>query len=650
MLAEECLLSDSSDGTVQLMVTPRTLSRALEDAGEGVRSPDEAEADFVKAVAGVYHERVLGSSKRLGALKSADGADVPFGVGFLALSVLAAFHMRTDDEHTGRAFYPRLANMLGCELIRSQPAGFEGEAFLELWAELSSWLKAHYNRQLAVPNSGGLQKYIAFPFAHVPLRQVDLERLPQFFDAYDYEPGTRAPVDRLAQDLFGRAGPWRYFTEAGQRALSDPNRRSFVVRQVAHELQRWDGCLIDSSGTRRSSIEVWLDFRRRRAELHLLARRPKGFPDVFSDGELVFESSQEGWYAPVPLSSEDDQLLEQGIRIGASDSSGRYLLQLRAASVFPLTPSEDYTGFVSDRVLRAHTQCAVMCTESLADKVGGFLTALTHARLTPRQGDSIPKGWCLFTDVRPTNGSSPPAGLERLGVEATVGLIAEGGLRLGRRWTWLEGAPGRLIVSGSQLKQPIKIDGQLVASKADGQIDGELLKSAGHHIVEIGNRLRQRVTVLAGSVSPDCTRWPEDLEFSLPVALPPGPWTLVGRNAGEYETVHAPAEGGLSRPSFRIDWAIRVSAGRGATALHLHDNRAPITSSEQTSQAAALHRRPRSTDHITRHWAEVIYQAGIRRPLLLCAYGCGTDKLSADWRTTVERARALKRRMRVQRR
>ena len=353
---------------------------------------------------------------------------------------------------------------------------------------------------------------------------------------------------------------------------------------------------------------------------------------------------------PIPLNSDDNQLLEQGIRIAANDPSGRYLLRLRAANVFPLTPSEDYTGFVSDRVLRADTQCAVMCTEPLADEVGVFLASLTRVPLTLRQGGSIPKGWCLFTDVRPTNGSTPPAGLERLGVEATVGLITEGGLRLGRRWTWLEGAPGRLIVSGAQQDQPIKIDGQLVASKADGQIEGELLRNAGHHVVEIGNRLRQRVTVLAGSVSADCISWPEEFGLPLPVALPPGTWTIVGRNAGECVTVHAPAEGGLSRPSFRVDWAISVNAGRGAAALHLHDGRARAKRSEQSPQASALLRRPRSAGYIIRHWAELIYQAGIRRPHLLCACGCSIDRLSADWRATMEHARALKRRMRGQRR
>jgi len=108
MLAEQCLLSDSCDGVVQLTITPRILARALDEANEGGHAPEDAEADFTAAVASVYTSKVLASPTKLRALRSSDPNDVPYATSFLALSVLAAFHMRTDDEHTGRAFYPSL--------------------------------------------------------------------------------------------------------------------------------------------------------------------------------------------------------------------------------------------------------------------------------------------------------------------------------------------------------------------------------------------------------------------------------------------------------------------------------------------------------------------------------------------------------------
>lgn len=635
MLAEHCLLADSCEGTVLLTVAPRTLAAALEEAGESACSPEEAEADFAAAVASVYRTRVLGSSKKLRALKS-PSSDVPFGIGFLALSVLAAFHMRTDDEHTGRAFYPRLAEMLGCEVVRSYPVGFEGDAFLELWEELAAWLRTQYGRELAAPDAAGVRRYVAYPFAHVPLRQVDIERLPQFFDTYGYEPGARAPLNRLAYDLVEEAGPWRNLTESGQSALKDRHRRPFVVRQVAHELERWDGCRVDSSGARTATIELWMDIRRRRAQLHLLARRPSGFPELIEDGEFVFESSQDGWYEPVPLRRDDGPLLAHGVRIGARSNGSRFFLQLRETRVLPLTPSEEYTGFVSDRVLRADTECAVLCSEPLVDEVARYLEALSRERLQPRRDDTIPAGWCLFTDVRAVKECSPPPGLENLGVESSLALVPEGGLRLGRRWSWLESAPARLTLVGSHHGLAARVDGQDVPLDEGGRVQTNTLHTAGQHVVEIGNRLRQRVTVLQGTVHPDCRSWSEACSGFGSVAVPTGLWFVLGAASGECESVLAPPEGALVRPMFQAQWAVRVGSGPGATAIHIHDR-------SFVAGAGGLGADRASRKRCGASWADTVYQAGIRRPQFLCQHGCRDDQLAVEWRQLMDDARSIKR-------
>ncbi|MFN7970778.1 MAG: hypothetical protein U0166_00250 [Acidobacteriota bacterium] len=639
MLAERALLADSCEGTVLLTVAPQTLASALEEAGESAASLDDAEADFISAVASVYRDRVLTSPKKLRALKSTSSKEVPFPTGFLALSVLAAFQMHTDDERTGRAFYPRLAEMLGCALVRSCPVGFDGDAFLELWEELGSWLKTHYGRELAAPDAVGVRRYVAFPLAHVPLRRVDIERLPQFFETHGYEPGARAPLDRLAQDLYEASGPWRHLTDAGQSALRDQRRRPFVVRQVARELERWDGCRTDSSGGRAATIELWMDIRRRRAHLHLLARRPPGFPDVIEGDGLVFASSQEGWYEPVLLGPDDGPLLDNGVSVDATNNGSRYHLQLRPARVLPLTPSEEYTGFVSDRVLRTDTDCAVLCAEAFVDDVARHLEALGCGCVHPRRDDTIPKGWSLFTEVRAANPCSPPSGLERLTVESSLALVPEGGLRLGRRWTWLESAPGRLTVLGSHRGLNARIDGVEVTLEEGGRVQTDLLRSPGHHVVEIGNRLRQRVTVLKGVVHADCGPWrPPDDGRPLPIAVPPGAWTLLGTSPGECLSILEPSDGALLRPPFHAHWAVRASSGPGATALHIHDSasnacppgfEAPV----RTSKAAG----------VARSWSDAIYQAGIRRPDFLCQHGCSAERLAGEWRHLMQAARSLKR-------
>ena len=231
MLAETCLLSDTSDGIVQLTITPHLLARALEDAGEGIVAPEDAEASLISSVSAVYASRVLGSPLELRALRSSGTQDVPYATAFLALTVLAAFRMHTDDEHTGAAFYPRLAEMLGCELRQTYPIGFDGKAYAALWEELDGWLRRCHYRRLASPDLTGSRPYLAFPLAHVPLRQLDIDRLPQFFDAKGYEPGARAPIDRLAYDLVNGSGPWPVPDGSGTESVAGPG--SPAIRRPA---------------------------------------------------------------------------------------------------------------------------------------------------------------------------------------------------------------------------------------------------------------------------------------------------------------------------------------------------------------------------------------------------------------------------------
>ena len=646
-LEDQFLLADSYDGAVQLAITPHTLARAITATDGGEWSPEKAEKNFIEAVATVYASTVLRSPAKLRALMSTDAEEVPFATSFLALSVLATFHMHTDEDHSALAFYPRLAKMLGCGFAGAYPEGFEGEAFLELWAELDRWLEVRHGRRLAQADPDAFKRYIAQPFAHVPLREVDIERLPQFFEAHGYEPGDRVLVERLTYDLVQGSGAWRGLTETGQKALEDPHRRAFVVRQIAQELERWDGFRTDTTGRRIASIEVWMDIRRRRAQLHLLARRPEGFPDELGNGETVFVSSQEGWYEAIPLGVHDGGILRDGVRI--DKANGRYGLQLRSGNVVPLTPSEQYSGFVSDRVLRADTPCAVLCHETVVDEVARHLEAATNERVQPRRDNTLPKGWCLFTNVRAANATSPPDGMERLRVESSTTVIAEGGLRLGRRWRWLEGAPARVRVIGSRQGVTAKINGKETELDADGFLPTDSMKKQGEYVVEIGNRLRRKVNVDAACVHPDCVAWPEPDELRTPFALPNGDWTVVGAKPWECQAVRAGETGELVRPAFKAKWAIRVGARRGATAIHLHD---PHDAPAGKETSAKKPRSPRRTpqEGIAGRWEEAIYQAGIRKPHLLCGHGCSAEELTAAWRDLAKRARARKRAMRKRQR
>jgi hypothetical protein len=227
--------------------------------------------------------------------------------------------------------------------------------------------------------------------------------------------------------------------------------------------------------------------------------------------------------------------------------------------------------------------------------------------------------------------------LDHLGVESSLALIPEGGLRLGRRWVWLESAPARLTLLGARHGLTAKIDGQEVCLDDRGRVQTDLLGTAGEHIVEIGNRLRQRVTVLQGAVHPDCRSWLRaEIDGLGPVAVPAGHWVLLGAEPGESKSVLAPSEGVLVERVFRARWAVRAGSGPGATALHIHDRGFASRALELDEQAPSGSERGTS-------WADTIYQAGIRRPAFVCQHGCADERLRTEWRQLMQEARSIKR-------
>ena len=122
----------------------------------------------------------------------------------------------------------------------------------------------------------------------------------------------------------------------------------------------------------------------------------------------------------------------------------------------------------------------------------------------------------------------PPLGFERLAVESDVRVVCEGGLRLGRRWTWLEDAPARVRVIGSRSGLVVKIDGHETELDEDGYLSEGLLAKRGEHVIEVGNRIRRKAVVVPGQVHPDCQPWPQDAERRVPFVLPEGDWFVVG--------------------------------------------------------------------------------------------------------------------------
>ena len=634
----------ASGDEVYLTITPRILAGALAEVEGVFLSPEDASTRFVNSASAMYGSRVLPHREKLQILRRCGEDGLPECAGFLALCVLAAYRMRTEEGLAATAYYRRLEELLGCGMSGGMPRGFEGDDFEALWLFLRSWLEREHGRRLAMPRADvGLRRFVAFPLTHVPLRQVDIERLPDFFDWAGYEPGERIASDRMSATLAQWTRARGGFTGAGLDALGD-DRRAAVLAQIAHELECWDGSLTDASGRHTASVEIFLHWERRVPVLSYLPRRPAGFPTTFDDGQHVLDAGQEGWYEPLPVGVADGSELRDGFSWQSEADSICFVLRRMGADVIALAPSE-FDGPVSHGSLVFGLPGAVLCTEAVANRVVQYLESVTGRDCAPVNAPAVPTGWRLIIGVNPIRRVRPPEGLEVLDAAANVEIIPRGGLRLGRRWAWLNSAPPTLIASGAQETEPVLIDEDPVEVDQEGIVqDGGRLTRPGVHVVQVG-RVRRRLEILVPEL-PVGVRHGDDRDGQAwrAVALPAGFWTILGARPGD--VAHATSgrwgHGSLASCAFEPVWAVSFGGGPGATVRLLSDPVIPPVALGRRPSLEALGR--------ARAWADAVYGAQIRRPTFSSGAAATHSRVLLDWIPYVNAAREIKRALRVGRR
>ena len=642
-LVQHVLTSCSEENDqAYICVTPRILASLYSAAGHGLLTPREAEISFEGAVARAYKARVFTGAGHLRTFRRYGCDGLPDCLAFLAASVLAAYRMKSDEEAAGHAYYVRLASLLDCPSSGTYPVGFSPTAFESLWGFLRNWLKREHSVQLAMPGPDvGLRRFVALPMTHVPLRSLDIEKLPAFFSWAGYEAGSRVRKGQLLTDLLDWDRAQSVLTPTGAAALSD-KRLLAVLAQVGAELESWDGSVVESSGRRSGIVEILFDPVQGRPELFYLPRRPLGFPDLFDDGEHVFEATEEGWYDPAGVGTKDGQLLANGFEWQTTVNGAKVVLRRRGATAIVLARSSDYSGFLSQRYVPRGVKCAVLCQERLARIADEYLSEISQQRCQPATDPRLPSGWCLFTTVNASRITPPPNGLEALEVDPNIGLLVEGGLRIGRHWTWMIGCPPRLFVTGLKDREDPTIDGERVRVGNDGAIQTTgLFDHVGVHMVQVG-LVRRRFEIVAPEITlkapvGDGKSMALSRDSARRIGLPRGAWSVVGSLAGQVATpLLSQANGCVVECHFTPAWAIQVGAGPGAVVVPIGEPPAPCC------EISGLNV---STKAVFQRWVSLIYDAHVRRPSfhqtnLSSPLG---EKVRRQWKQYVTLAKQLKR-------
>jgi hypothetical protein len=630
------LLLAVHDERAYLSITPNVLSAAVD--GPSRRSGVEGAAgDFIRAVRSIYHRFVLNGRPALRALRRRGSDGLPQCVAFMAISVLAAYEMRSDEEAAGTAYYTRLANLLDCDLVGGYPRGFDPVEFEALWLFTNQWL-GQKGKQLAIPTQEtGPRRYIAYPLTHVPLRRVDIEHLPGFFVWAGYSPQSRVAGEKLANDLRSWQRSKNVFSQPGSQALTD-NRLDAVIAQVSAELESWDGAVSDLASRRSAIVEVQFDFVLRTPILKYLPRRPSGFPEVFDDGVRVLESSDDGWYDPIRVQHSDGDALSAGFEWRSTANGAEFALQRRSSSVIALAPNSSCSALLSARRLLRGLKCAVLCRNDVQQDVEGYLSEIAQQRLRAASHPQLPSGWSLIREVSPTKYLQAPLGLEQLEVDQGVDFVASGGLKAGRGWAWIAGAPPTLLAAGLGEGDVVKINGRPVDVDTSGELSAsEVFETPGEYFIEAGTS-RRRVEIVEPAITyaaPQTTITTTHLR-TYAVTLPQGDWVVLGPTPDEVCAAQTRLRfGTLISCPFKPVWAVSDETRRGAAVVGVLSVPEPAT--EGTSRSAGQLR-----------WAEAIYRAHVRRPSFIGLDGVVVDeRVLRMWKHYAEVARRIKRNRRI---
>lgn len=613
----ERFLSVAANGDILLSTTPRALAAALFDGEDERVSPAEAEKRFADAVAAAYKVGVVGSPARLKVFRRlVCSGGIPICVAFLALSVLAAHKMHMDEATWSSDYYSRLAELLGVgEGANGQPVGFRTDEFESLWLFLADWISKKTGCSLVLPPGNAQKRFIAYPLVHVPLRQLDLEKLPGFFDWAGYSSENLPSTERLEDDLRRWDQSYGSFSNAGQKALND-SRVGAVLTQVRSELRAWDGVVSDSTGIRYSQVEILLETIGRRSNLALLAPRREGFPETFSCGDIQL-SGGDSWYDPLPLKPGDGSLLLEGFSWPSEDRPG-CVLRRAPGLVFVLAPHAEYSGLVSRTGLPKDITSAVLCYDSLLGAVDSYLASICQTVPRHFHDGSLPDGWFLFLGVRAIRrAESMPQELRALEVATEVNVIPCGGLRMGARWAWLEGAAPRLLIEGHD-GQTVSVNDVPADLDEDGYIkSGEAFANAGEYIVKVGS-FERKLRILEPRLRPSAAPvFPLDGTKTAQhsVIVDAGRWNLIGSFPGDIETIEAKGLGSsLIFCDFEPVWAVKLSARKnGMRLIELVRKPVEINVTEVLKTRAQAIRRIKNRA-AARRWAYAIRAANCLQP------------------------------------
>lgn len=443
------------------------LAIALAARELGIRAADPA-ADLVACL---RVERLVDDANGVTALAAAPlaigaGADDPPGcLAGLAVLVLAASRMVSDDSASMRAYYARLAELLGIDLHASWPPVPGVPALTGRFSDLASWLSGPQDGRRGLLDLPDVHRYVDAPIHQTILRTGDRAHLGAFFArtgrliAAGWDPvhqlrcwGGRHQLSAPVQQLLDRDELWP--------ALG-------AALRAAH--RAWDGTVTDEHGRRVLPGAL---------TLHLLGGRiALGITVAALDGPAT---------ARGPHGTSIDLAPDVPAEVPLD-----WLVDAAAGPVHAELPDGARARVLpGPTILFELAELGPRAVPSAVDEPVWALTCdpLIVDRIEPdrRYRAVLPAGWQLLCDVNPDE--LPDELRDRAGDGEVLGVALVGGLPLASG-VWLLDHPPTLTCDLGE-PAPVAVDGSDRGYTEPGVPFGlgEIAHAPGTHIVMVADR------------------------------------------------------------------------------------------------------------------------------------------------------------------
>ncbi len=319
----------------------------------------------------------------------------PLQVAFLALTVLAASQMESDNTISPRDYYVRLNYVLFGVSIKGKPNGFNRNQFEAFWKHLQEWAEDKHDVELHLTIGPQTRRYVWFPISQSLINKHDRLNIQRFFHESNLKSGTHLAESQLLAQL----QTWKSLRKFPAKIRGPIEQRTpeirLILRQIQSLLKNWDGEPPDAplrTRTKRRSVaidvQLCFDLYGNVDHVRYWFRCRNAFPIPLEPNSLLVERLKpldERWYQPfiVPDDRRSFWSLRNNLELKSANSNPlTFRLKSSDIWIFRQDLARD-NGWLSQGNLLLHEEHRIVFREGRRRDVELFLDKVCKERNSP---------------------------------------------------------------------------------------------------------------------------------------------------------------------------------------------------------------------------------------------------------------------------